>query len=134
MVTDFKKNKKRNIARYFLLHTGGMLILCVFVILVIANVKIYQKRKEFITQVADLQSKIKEIQTRNNNLAQGISKENDSQYIEKVAREQLDLQKQGETAVSFIMPQSEVKKVDTQNKNALQGWLGSVWQWIKSRF
>ncbi len=137
MISNFKKNKKENLLKYFLLYLGGILILFIVVFLIIANIKIYHKRKEFLSQVENLKNQVKDIQNKNNNLKQGILKADDNQYIEKVAREELDLQKKGEKTVSFIMPQIPKKKVNNEQQNIVQvwlGWLGNSWNWIKSNF
>jgi len=136
MVTDFKKNRKKNIFGYFLLRLGGLLVVCVVVALAVANVKIYQKRQEFSRQVASLEQQIQDIKNRNNDLEQDVKRANDDQYIEKVAREELDLQKPGEQAVSFVMPKTPEKK-DDEGQNIAQGWLGWLsgsWQWLKEKF
>ncbi len=137
MVSNFKKNRKRDLWGSFLLHIGGVLILFVFVLLIIANIRIYQKKEELHLKLANLQNQIKDIQNRNNDLKQGILKASDDQYIEKVAREELDLQKQGEKVVSFIMSQNPPQKVDNSKQNIMQiwlGWLGNSWNFIKSKF
>jgi cell division protein FtsB len=130
MVTNFKKNIKRNSSRQIIIHIGGILIVIVFVILIIADIKIYKKRKEFTAQVNKLQAQIEEMQKSNEALKEGIVKSDDSQYIEKIAREQLDLQKEGEQVVSFIVPQSTPENIDTSKKSALWAWF----DWLKSKF
>ena len=82
----------------------------------------------------NLQVQIEEIKNRNTALEQGIQKANDSQYIEKVAREELDLQKPGEKTVSFIMPEPQNKESTAGQKNIWQAWLSNVWNWLKAEF
>lgn len=134
MITNFKNKRKRNLWPHFSFYFGGILILFIFVILVIANIKIYYKRQEYLAQVANLQNQIKDIQQRNENLKQGISKADDNQYIEKVAREELDLQKPGEKVVSFVMSQTQSQETNNQPKNIWQKWLNNTWNWIKNKF
>lgn len=73
-----------------------------------------------------MQQQIKDIEQNNNQLQWGIENADDSQYIEKSAREELDLQKSGEQAVSFIIPKIDIQEVDTAKHNFLQKW----WGWI----
>ncbi len=130
MVTDFKKNRKRNHSSDFWKWLGGILILVFIVILIIANIRIYKKRQEFLSQLSSLKQQIRDIELRNSQLKQGIEKSNNTDYIEKVAREELDLQKPGEKAVSFIMPKTEEQKNDSAKSNYFQVF----WQWIKDKF
>ncbi len=130
MVTDFKKNRKRSYLADFWWWFGGILILVFVVVLIIANVKIYKKRQEFLSQVASLKQQIQVIESRNIQLKQGIEKSNNIDYIEKIAREELDLQKPGEKAISFIMPKAEAQKSIVTEQNFMQNW----WQWLKDKF
>ena len=134
MVANFQKNIQSNFKKHFLLHLAGFFIIFMLVVLVIANARMYKKKQELFLQVSNLEKKVKDIQNKNGILQQGINNANDSQYIEKVAREELGLQKQGETAVSFIMPQSEFQKVDISQKNSWWAWLGNTWNFVKSKF
>ena len=136
MVADFKKKQKKHPFGGMLPMMGFLLIMAAAVGLSIGNVKIYQKRKEFLAQVATLKAKTEDLQKSNHELQQGIAKSDDSAYIEKVAREELDLQKEGEHVVSFIMPKDQ-KNPANQNSNTMFGawsaWMSSVWNGIFKR-
>ncbi len=134
MVTDFKKKKKGSIGRRLTWHVGGVLVLGMLAVLVVANLKIYHKKQELAAQLANLHRQVKDLQASNGDLRQKIEKSDDPQYVEKIAREELDLQKQGETAVSFIMPQAQDKNIEASQKNTWQAWLGGAWNWIKNIF
>ena len=92
MVASFKQKNNHDARKKIFMHLGGLLIIALFVVLVIANVKMYQKRQEFLVQAASLKQQIAALQDSNHNLQEGISNENNPGYIEKVAREELDLQ------------------------------------------
>ena len=126
MVTSFKNKRKSAVGKYLLLYGGALLVLGILIILVVANVRMYHKRKEFLSQIQNLQNQIKDIQERNDHLHQGILRADDNQYIEKVAREELDLQQPGETAVSFIMPLPKEVKPDARQKNNWLAWIGNA--------
>lgn len=133
MVADFQKKQKRNPQKQFLIICGGIIILVVIVLLIIANVRIYKRKAELNSQIENLKTKIEEIKNQNKDLEQGILKVNDDNYIEKIAREDLGLQKEGEKAVSFIMPKEKNQENSNQSKNFLQNWLGwlsGIWQWL----
>ena len=133
MVSNFQKKKKRNFAIHPWMHLVGILVLIVLLVLVVANIKLYQKKQEFLAQAANFKSQIKNLQDSNHSLQNSISQAGSDQYIEKVAREQLDLQKPGETAVSFVMPQNQSPKATDVNQSWL-GWISAGWQWIKNNF
>lgn len=134
MIADFRKNKKDAVKNQVFMHIAGVLLMCLLVVLVIANVRIQKKRQEFLAQVANLQRQVEQLQESNSDLKEGISKENDPAYIEKIAREQLDLQKEGETTVSFIMPSPNPQQDNTQSGDEVQSWFSKIWQGIKSIF
>ncbi|MBX4201263.1 septum formation initiator family protein [Candidatus Parcubacteria bacterium] len=134
MVTNFKKNKKGNQWKGILLHLAGIVILIVCGFLIFTDIKIWQKGKEYKAQVADLQRQVKGIEESNDKLRQGMKNSDNPQYIEKIAREELDLQQPGEKVVSFVVPKTEQDKKDDARKNLLQIWLSSSLDWVKSVF
>lgn len=136
MISDFKKKQNRPFKR-FLLILGGILTLMVVILLVVANIKIYYKKKNLFSQIESLKGRVESIKNENENLRQGISDTNKEEYIEKVAREQLDLQKPGEKVVSFIKEDNQQQQNEEGEKNIFQvwfDWIGNAWQWIKNRF
>lgn len=130
MLSSFRKKQKRSIAQYFLLAFGAMALLVLVGLLAVADMRIYSKKRELNAQLASLQSKVQELQVKNNDLKQGISESDNPDYIEKVAREELDLQKPGEKVVSFV--EAETKEVAPQASSAsfVQVWLG----WFEGLF
>src|SRR3989344_4359868 len=135
MIPSFKKNKKSNQSK-ILVILGGIFILFIFIVIIIADIKMYEKKEKLNSKIENLKNKIEDIQARNNKLQQGISNVNDQKYIEKVAREELDLQKPGEGVVSFIMPQTQNQENIVKPSNIFQDWMGGLnnsWQWIKDR-
>ena len=101
-----------------------------FVFLIIADIKIYKKREQFVSQIEKLENRIQDLKNKNDNLKKGILAANDDAYIEKVAREELSLQKPGEKVVSFIKPVNQEQKLAEKEKNLLQVF----WDWIKQNF
>jgi cell division protein FtsL len=130
MVHDFQKNKK-GVKSQMMIWGGAVVLLTVGILLVIADVKMYHKRQELNVQVKMLQNKITETQKSNNQLQQGISVSNIDQYIEKVAREQLDLQKPGEKVISFVQSSDQQLVAPMVAPSFLQSWLGWIGGWFK---
>jgi len=130
---DFKKKQKIEASlKDFFLRTGAILIIFVLVFLVVADIKIYQKRKGLQAEVVKYEQQIKEIKERNKELEERISNSDNPDYIEKVAREEQDMQKPGENVVSFVMPeeQPETEKSETTAND----WFGKLANWIKNLF
>ena len=134
MIPNFGKNRNRNSTANLLIKIGAFLILVIVALILVADVKTYQKKIQFANEEANLKSKIDELQKENSNFQQGISMSNDASYLEKVAREELDLQKPGETVVSFITQDQQKSAGDNKQANIWFGWVGNVWNWIKNIF
>ncbi len=129
MVHDFKR-KKKSFKPHAMIWLGAVALLVVAACLVFADIKMYHKRQELNAQVKTLQQKIADTQKSNQQLQQGISQANNDQYIEKVAREELDLQQPGEKVISFIQPPNQ-QTVPQAPQNFLQSWLGWIGGWFK---
>ena len=125
MVADFKKKKSHSPYQRLWLSVGLAALAVLLVCLVVADVKVYQKRKELNAQVSGLQQKVQSLKAQNANLQEGLARQNDDTYIEKVAREQLDLQQPGETVVSFVKPDGQAPTAPVQ-KNNWQAAIGSA--------
>jgi len=136
---DFSKKQKGGFlnAKFFL-KIAGVLFLAAAVFFVYSNFKLNQKKKELLGQIDSYKNQIEAIQKRNAELKEGVAKSDDPNYIEKVAREELDMQKEGEKVVAFILPEKKrVEEKPQQNfwsQNILSGWLSQSWSWIKSKF
>jgi cell division protein FtsB len=134
MVANFKKKRKSDPWKNILLHLGGIAVLIVCGFLIYANVRIYQKKAEYRAQVSNLQAQIKGIEESNDHLREGMKNSDNPEYIEKVAREELDLQQPGEKVVSFIMPKANDQKKQDNPANILTGWLSGTWSWLLKTF
>lgn len=134
MIANLFKKKKREFSKnHFFIKIGGILLLIVVAGLLFADFKIYQKKKELLSQVLTYENQIAQIKKRNEALKEGIANSSNSDYIEKVAREELDMQKPGEKVVGFIMPKQKPEQAQTKD-NSWLGWLSGAWGWIKSKF
>ena len=131
MVADFIKKQNRNSQKKFLLAIRGVVVLLIVLLLVIANIRIYKKREKLLSQIETLKNKIQDTREKNYNLKEGILKSNDAQYTEKIAREELDMQKPGEKVFSFVMAKDQQAENNNNQKNIFQAWFDWIGQWIK---
>jgi len=130
---NFRKKQKEKISlANFFIRVGAIFIICILLFLVITDIKIYQKRKKLQTEIAKYEQQIKEIKLRNAELEERVENSDNPDYIEKIAREEQDMQKSGESVVSFIMP--EEKQEIEEAKNNMNDWFGQLANWIKSLF
>lgn len=120
MVSNFRKKKKHFLAPPWLLGVGLLVILCVCGLLLVANAKLQQKKKSLAYQIESLQHTIEDVKGKNAGLSQKISEADDSAYLAKVAREELDLQQPKEHVVSFITPQEVAVQSVSQKKNIFE--------------
>ena len=139
MVSDFNKKQKREFStNKLLLALGAILFLAIAFSLFYANFKIYLKKQELIKEVDSYQKQIEDIQNKNKTLEEGIVKTDDKDYIEKIAREELDMQIEGENVVAFVMPESSINQEENTetfwSMNFWFGWIGQSWNWIKDKF
>ena len=126
MLTNFRKKQKGDGKNHILLKVGVVLILCISVALIFINIRMFQRRVQLNRQIDDLKTKIENLKNSNVNLKEGIEKSDDVNYIEKVAREELDLQKPGEKVFSFVKAPSQEQEA-VGGKNIWQAWLGWIW-------
>lgn len=140
MLANFNKKQKRVFSKkklYFI--AGGIFFIIASVFLILADIKIYKEKQKLNAQLLSYKKQIEEIEKKNKDLREGIAEAGNNNYIEKVAREQLDLQKQGEKVVTFIMPPKKPQEQKSEQQNFLDfktwaGWLSQSWSWIKNKF
>ena len=105
------------------------LILIFFtVFLAISNFKINQKKTELDSELQSLENKAKELEQKKNLLESQISQSQNQEYLEEVAREQLNLQKEGEKVVAFPISENQEETKETKPEKQ------TFWQKIKIFF
>lgn len=130
MITRFGKIKKRTSTNYFL---AAIILIFVFLaigFLLVSNIKIKQERKKLDLQIESIEKQTEELQKKNEEMKKGISQMEQEEYIEKIAREELNLQKEGEKVVGFILP-PEQKEGGGENKGT---YIQNFWQWLKEKW
>lgn len=132
MIANFRKNKKvSHRHNIFSLILIGIALLLIIGFLAVTNLKISQRRAKFVARIEALKKEIAILEQKNKELKEGISQAGSQEYLEKVAREQLDLKAPGEEVVVVTKEKKEEKAVEKE-KNFWnpQNW----WGWLKSKF
>ena len=119
-----------------LFKTGGIVLLVIVFLLIVADVKIYQKKRQLVSKINSYQGQIEGLKNSNQNLQEEIANSDNPDYLEKLAYEQLNEQRPGEKEVIFIMPEGQTEQTTELKSqwNKFAGWLSSSWQWIKKIF
>jgi len=113
------------------MKVGMVLVLALLVCLAVADIKIYRRRRELNAQVAGLQSKIQQLKDQNAALKENTVRADDNAYVEKIAREELDLQLPGEKVISFVKASGQEADAGAKPPNILQSWLARLGGWFK---
>jgi len=110
--------------KQFLYFLGIVVLLACFVFLGIQNVRLVKKYKEFKLKSQELESQVEETEKENQELRFRISHSEDLEYLEKIAREELNLKKAGEEVVAFPL----IDKKEKESNKREYTW--SFWQKI----
>ncbi len=101
------------------------------VFLLYSNIKMFQKRTELDKNLKTLDSNLESLNKEKDSLNFSLGETNSSEYLERVAREDLGMQKKGEQVV-VIKKDSSVEK-NANSNNVLQTISGWV-DWVKGLF
>jgi len=137
MVADFNKKQKGDFFNEkLLLKTAGIVFLAVIGFLIFKDYKIYQKKQELSAQITSYQKQIEDLKRNSQTLKEQIANSENTDYLEKVAYEELGVQKPGEKQVIFIAPKNKPAALH-KSEDFLQSWtawFSGAWQWIKNKF
>ncbi|HQK64109.1 MAG TPA: septum formation initiator family protein [Candidatus Staskawiczbacteria bacterium] len=133
---DFKKKQKSEfVLKAFFIRVGAFLLFAFAGILIISDIKIYIQGQNLKQEVVKYENQLAQMKEQNKKLEEKIANSDNPDYIEKVAREEQDMQKEGETAVSFVFPDNGNPKDPAQTSEFENlGWLASFTNWIKGLF
>lgn len=126
MRKNLKKVKRRSLKNLIISFFLGVFALFVIALLISTNWKIYQKKAGLKAKVAELQKETAILEKRNLDLSRDLSYIESEEYLERVAREQLDLKKSGEDVIV-------IQKQDNLEKNNIEE-SESWWERLKSIF
>ena len=135
MIAGFKKNKRRKLDfKKTLLSIFLVLIIsAITIFLTVMNIRINQKRAQLSEKVESLKNEIKTAEERNKELTRQVSQSSQEEFIEKEARERLNLKKPGENVLVVVPPPAENKGATETNKNFFQILFDKIRLWAENQ-
>jgi len=110
----------------------AIFVLWFIIFLLYSNIKMFQKRTELDKNLETLDTTVESLTKEKDSLNFRLGETDSSEYLERVAREDLGMQKPGEQVV-VIKKDSDVQKIGSDNNGVLQIISGLV-DWIKGWF
>ncbi len=129
MITKRRKNKREAKESAFLTLIMGVAVFGIAGILIVSNIKINQKRNQMEERVVELRAQLQELQEKRQQLRAQVSSARDDEYLEEEARENFNLQKPGEEAVTVIPPENSQGPLEKG-----RGWLDSLREFLFNLF
>ncbi len=126
MIADFRKFKRKTRKRLLskLLILGGLIFILVF--LIIGNLRISWKRENLGIEMERLKRGMEKLSQEEGLLQSKISQSQTRDYLERVAREAFNLQKEGEKVVAFPLSEESSEEKTEESKN--------LWQKLLEKF
>ncbi len=124
MIAKYKQKKKRSWQNIFFSVLISVLVLTVVGFLVVANYRISQKRSLLNARIDQLQEEVRAMQEKKQQLEAQLNQSAQEEYLEREAREKLNLQKPGEEVVMVLPEQTEESQPEEKIK---QWWNPLTW-------
>lgn len=139
MLAKFKKNKKK-------IESTKNTLFLIFLALVFfgfltfsiySNIKISQRRNQYLRQIEDLKEKIKAAEKEKENLEKNLNRAESKEYLEEIARKQFGLKAQGEEVVVVSREEEDKEKPIENSKKTdikMSVWNPRTWwNWLMNR-
>ncbi len=117
-----ERREKGNTLFSLILLLFGVLLMW---FLISGNIKLSKRRAELLLQINQLKEKVAQIEEKKKEVEKNIVQKNNKEFLEEIARDQLNLKKPGEKVVVVQKEENEEKKEDEQRKK-------SLWEKIKN--
>jgi len=117
MIAIFKKNKKSlgQLKNKLFPVVIAISVLIVSVTMIVANFRLNQRKEQLLERFEYLKKEIEIAEQKNEELTQQGIQGAQEDFIEKEARERLNLQKPGEKVVVVLPPENAVEKQEQKN-------------------
>ena len=134
MVAKFKKNEKKRFGKQGLFWIL-LLIMSVglMAVLVVANMRMNEKRTQYISRIEILREKIQKVEKKAEELRKGVSQAGSKEHLERVAREQLGLKNPGEEVVVISKEEEESSAEVSEDEEEKKSFWNPEewWKWLK---
>lgn len=128
-----EKGNGKFFTKKLLFKALGVGLLVIILVLIVADINIFRKKRELISQIELYKKQIEDIQKNSQTLQEEIANSDNSEYLEEIAYEQLNQQKPGEKVYIFVESEKEQEQIEVR-ENFASSWLSHAWQWIKNKF
>ncbi len=119
-----KKKNKTSIGDRCISLLFSFAVLFLIIFLIISNFKIYQRRTDLGIQIEEKKEEIEELSEKIKGIEEFEADDFDDDYrLEKIAREQLLLKKEGEEVIFITLPEETEDEKEEIKKD---GWLASI--------
>jgi len=118
------------IKRFFLPVFLGILVAAGIIFLIFLNLRINQERAKLQSEIENLTGELQKSQAEKEELLSKISEAQTGEYLEKIARQELNLQKQGEKVVAFPVTKEKEKEKEIEEKSFWQ----KILAWLRIKF
>lgn len=105
-----------------LLSAIFLVLLVVFIFFIAENAKINNKRKKLQAEITSLQEEMELTKQKEESFKAKVLEQDKEEYLEQVAREELNLRKEGESVVAFpVVGEDDSPKIqDIEQQNLWQ--------------
>jgi cell division protein FtsB len=140
MVPDFTQKRNREFfSKDFWYRAASISFIIILIILVVADFRIYQKKKQLSGQVDIYQKQIDSLKKSNDTLKEEIANIDNKDYLEKLAYEQFNQARPGEIEYIFIKDKNPIEtKFNKEDNITWLAKISSAWEsvisWIKNNF
>lgn len=113
----------------------GLIFFIVAFYFIILDFNVFEKKKNLEEKINLYSSQVDDLTERNKKLKEEIANTGNTDYIEKIGREEFDMQKPGENSVVFITREkNQNPEAELSEENTWQSRLSAIWLWFKSKF
>lgn len=105
-----------------LLSAIFLVLLVIFIFFIAENAKINNKRKKLQAEITSLQEEMELTKQKEESFKAKVLEQDKEEYLEQVAREELNLRKEGESVVAFpVVGEDDSPKIqDIEQQNLWQ--------------
>lgn len=140
MLAKNKKNKNKHLIKEIIFSVFlAALFIGLISFAIISNLRVGNKRDQYLRQIEELQKQIKDAEERRKELEKSVSSAGSQEYLEEVARKNFNLKSPGEEVVVIAKEKEEQGEVEekieaVESENEKNMWDPKTWwEWISGK-